>query len=408
MRVSQDSRTIKKGEWFVAVMGEHCDGHEFIPEAIRKGAAGVLEEEELFELARNKVGEVGPRVVAVTGSYGKTTTKEAIHRVLSSQFTVSKTEGNLNTPRGIAMEVVNNLDPTTQIFVVEMGMDRLGEIARSCEIVGPEVGVVTAVGEMHLEKLKTFANIRRAKAELLEALSSSGAAVLNVDDQGVREIAKVFGGRKVWYGFGCGADVGLSDIKDLGWKLLGRGNQYAALAAYAVGRVFGVPGKKILGVLENFTPPEGRLNLLLGRGGAKIINDTYNAGPRSMRIALDVLKELSVGRRIVVLGDMLELGDVEESAHCAVVEMALEVADRCVFVGERMGRAVNTVKAMKTVEAVTLADGAEGAAEVLRHWELGKGDAILVKGSRGMRMERVVETLLVGEGEDFRRGGVGT
>src|SRR3989304_8149940 len=201
MRVNQDSRTIKKGEWFVAVKGENFDGHNFIPEALKKGAGGVIEINDLYELARRKLAKINPKVIAVTGSYGKTTTKEAIYKVLSKKYSVLRTQGNLNTPLGVAMEVVNNLKYHHRVLVAEGGMDRTGEIRETCSVIRPGIAVITPIGEIHLEKLGTLEKIRRAKAEILESLPNDGVAVLNSDDPNVVKVAEVFRGRKVWYGF---------------------------------------------------------------------------------------------------------------------------------------------------------------------------------------------------------------
>ena len=232
MKGALDSRTIKPGEYFVAVKGRRFDGRDFAKDALKKGAAGILEIDELYHLARKKLAEVGPKVIAVTGSYGKTMTKEMIHRVLSSRFVVYRTRGNLNTPFGVAMEVVNYLKPRHQILVAEAGMDRLGEIAKTCGIIKPQIGVITAVGEMHLEKLRTLENIRKAKAELLQSLPSNGVGVLNREDFGVRKIARVFGGRKIWFSF--------HDVQGLKLELLGKANLSNAAAASAVGGLLGV------------------------------------------------------------------------------------------------------------------------------------------------------------------------
>lgn len=374
MRVNQDSRTIKPGEWFVAVKGENFDGHDFIKDALAKGASGVLELEKLFELAKKRLQEVKPRVVAVTGSYGKTTTKEAIYKVLSSKLKGARTKGNLNTPLGVAMEVVNGLKPRHEFFIAEVGMDRLGEIKQSCGIISPQIGVLTSVGEMHLEKLGTLENIKKAKAELLESLPGSGAAVLNWDDEDVREISGKFAGRKIKYGAFSGAGVGADKVDSL--PILGERSKYAALAAYCVGKLFDLEDGEITSALAKFKPPKGRLNLITLSNGVKIIDDTYNAGPESTIAALEVLEGLSGTRKVVILGDMLELGFLEKASHVDVLKKALEVCDIVMPVGERMGRAARGIGGRRF--------------NAFEEFRPAKGDAILVKGSRGMRMERFV------------------
>lgn len=392
MRVNQDTRTIRKGEWFVPVKGERYDGRLFVEEALRKGAAGILEVEELYKLARKRIEELEPRVVAITGSYGKTTTKEAVYKVLNSKFEVLRTRGNLNTPLGIAMEVVNELKPKHKIFVAEVGMDHLGEIRQGCAIIKPQIGVVTSVGEMHLEKLGTLKNIRKAKSELLESLPTCGVAVLNYDDANVRGIAKIFGGRKIWYGFSREAGVNLTDIKSL--KLLGEGSKHAALAACAVGQVLGVPKGKISKALRSLKPQKGRLNLLPGKSGTKVIDDTYNAGPRSLEAALAVLGDLPARRRIAILGDMLELGRLEEKAHREAIKAALAVADYCILVGPRYAKAYAALGPTKIAEAVK---DVQEATKAVGKLDLRSRDIALVKGSQGMRMEKIVKILLEDE-----------
>ncbi len=382
IRVSQDSRTIQKGEWFVSVKGENFDGHDFIEKALEEGAAGVLELEELFDLAHKKIKALQPSVVAVTGSYGKTTTKEAIFEVLSSKFDVCWAKGNLNTPLGLAIEIVNRLRPHHEIFVAEVGMDHLGEIKESCSIINPRVGVVTSVGEMHLEKLGTLGNIKAAKSELLEALPSDGTAVLNYDDSNVREIASKFTGTKVWYGSSPKAEVNFSSIKGLELNLLGEKSKCTALAAWAVGRIFGLRKREIWESLGSFEPPKGRLSLIRDRSGVQIIDDTYNAGPQSMKVALEVLKELPAKRRISLLGDMLELGPLEDDAHVQTLRQACSVSDIVVIHGARMKKASKTLPQDRFAPLTELA--------------LRRGDVVLVKGSRRMEMEKIVTKIKSG------------
>ena len=379
MRVNQDSRTIKKGEWFVAIKGGNFDGHEFIVEALKKGAVGVLEINELYELARRKLAKINPKVIAVTGSYGKTTTKEAVYKVLSKKYSVLRTQGNLNTPLGVAMEVVNNLKSHHRVLVAEVGMDRAGEIRETCSIILPRIAVITAIGEMHLEKLGTLEKIRRAKAEILESLPKNGIAVLNSDDPSVVRVAEVFGGKKVWYGFSKNSQVRLDTLPKFRIKLLGKASISNALAAAAVGRVMGLPDSGIVKSLSGLRPKKGRLVLIKGRKGITVIDDTYNAGPRSVANALEVLRSLPAKRRIAVFGDMLELGRLEKQAHERIVSDAARVVDIFVPVGERMNRAVSkTGVSFVPIDLLSL--------EV--------GDLVLVKGSRGMRMEEIVDDIL--------------
>lgn len=252
----------------------------------------------------------------------------------------------------------------------------------------PQVGVVTSVGEMHLAKLGALENIKKAKAELLESLPSDGVAILNYDDVNVRKISRKFSGKKIWYGFSPEAELSEFQIKDLKSKLLGEKSKYALLAAYVAGQVFGIPKRRCLKVLGGLKPWKGRLNLLPGRNGVSIVDDTYNAGPQSTREALEVLRELPAQRRIAVLGDMLELGELEAKAHREVIRDALKVVDQCILIGPRYA------KVAAKVGSVRVARDIQGAVRVLERLGLGRGDVVLVKGSQGMRMERVVEAFL--------------
>lgn len=391
MKVSQDSRTIKPGEWFVAVRGDSFDGHDFVSGAVANGAAGVLELEDLFDLTKKKIREYGPQVIAVTGSYGKTTTKEVVYKVLSSKFKGARTRGNLNTPLGVALEVINGLKRHHQFFVAEVGMDRLGEIKKSCLMISPQIGVLTSVGEMHLEKLGTLENIKQAKSELLAGLPVDGTAVLNWDDGNIREISEKFLGKKIKYGFSSGVDAGVgkgraydvsfvgsaAKINDL--PILGDKNKQAALAAYCVGKFFGLEDNDIFSVLKRFKPPKGRLNLTSARNGIKIIDDTYNAGPQSTLAALNVLEDLTGDRKIAILGDMLELGKLEEASHNAVLKEALKVCDLVVPVGDRMQRAAEELGQRRFSSFGDLS--------------FKNDDVVLIKGSRGMKMERFVKRI---------------
>ena len=378
MKVTQDTRKIKKGVWFVPVRGENFDGHDFVAEALQKGAAGVLELPELFAQARQKITELKPTVIAITGSYGKTTTKEALYRILNSTYSTYRTAGNLNTPLGIALEIINHLQPRHRFLIVEMGMDRLGEIKESCEIAHPQVGVLTNIGEMHLEKLGTMENIVRAKLELLHSLPANGLAILNADDPQVLKAGRTLHRRKIWFGNSPVDTITKESLKDLSLPILGLANQENILAAWAVGLLFGIPKTKMRSALKRFTAPSGRLRVFTGRNGSQIIDDTYNAGPRSMREALVVLNNFPAQRRIAVLGDMLELGPLEVKYHREVAGEAAEIADLFVPIGERMTRAVQDTSVPNTD---------------LESLRLRRGDVVLVKGSRGMKMERIVANL---------------
>ena len=388
---------IKEGQYFVAVKGEKFDGHDFIKDVLKKGAKGVLEEDELYELAKKRLEEVKPEIIAVTGSTAKTSTKEAIATVLSQKFKVLKSEGTLNTKLGLALEIVNKLKKFHQKLVVEVGMDRLGEIAETCQLIKPRIGVVTFINPTHQEKLKTLENIIKAKGELLEALPSDGVAVLNWDDENARSLHKKFEGPIVWYGKAEEAEI-RPDFITVEIPLLGEHQIYNVLAAAAVGKVCGLTNKGINNSIKKLKPLKSRLNLLNGINGSEILDDTYNSSPKSAAAALKVLKNFPAKRRIAVLGDMLELGDFEEEAHRLVGRMVAESGvDVLITVGKRAKLICNSAVhcAMRTEVRYYSVDSCDAVLKTLKEKiKPRKGDIILVKGSRGMRMEKIVEKLL--------------
>ena len=415
MKVCLDSRLIRKGEYFVAVRGEKFDGHDFVKEVMKKGAKGVLEEKELYELAKKKLEKVKPEVIAVTGSTAKTSTKEAIATVLSEKFKVLKSTETLNTKLGLAAEIVNNLKKSHQKLVVEVGMDRLGEIAETCRLLKPRLGVVTFINPTHQEKLKSLESIIKAKGELLEALPKEGVAILNWDDENVRMLSKKCQCPIVWYGKGSVAaghapPVIRPDIITVKIPLLGEHQIYNALAAAAVGQVCGLSAAEINRGLKKLKPLKGRLNLLDGINGSKILDDTYNSSPKSAAAALKVLKNFSAQRRIAILGDMLELGKFEKEGHLLVGQMVAESdvdflitvgqtlqhyflseAKNARFLSEARGSYIVLNNLTKSFKVGSHTDAVKILKEKIKPR---KGDIILVKGSRGMRMERIVEKLL--------------
>jgi len=252
-------------------------------------------------------------------------------------------------------------------------MDRLREIAESCQILSPQVGVITSVGEMHLEKLKSLGDIKKAKAELLESLPSNGVAVLNRDDRNVRKIAKKFEGRKIWYGFSSGAGINGDHLKDINLKLLGRGGKYTALAAYAVGRVFKVREREVVEALERVRPAKGRLNLMPGKNGARIIDDTYNAGPRSTSMALEVLRVC--GGLLVATSANLS-GREPPASFSEVSKEIMRRVDLCIDGGRSLYGIPSTVIRLRRGRPVLLRKGAipvELLSERLKSYASDKG-----------------------------------
>lgn len=408
--VTQDSREVQAGSYFVACRGGQADGHDFIPDVLARGAAGILEESELFDLARQKIAEFRPRVVGITGSVGKTTTKEAIAAVLGQRFQILKSPENINTRRGLSIFILNELRPEHEILVVEMAMDRFGEIGEICQTVRPDLSVVTAITETHLEKLGSLERIKETKAGILKALAADGIAVLNRDDKNVVAIAKSAPGRIVWFGFDDTSDVSASEVKvnlegtafvlssagqsaDLQIPWLGNGAVYAALAAAAVGFELGLTISEVQTALIELPPIPQRLNLLSTPRGFWILDDSYNASDVSTRNALQVLAELLAKRRIAVLGDMLELGPHEAEAHRMVGKYVAPVVDILVVVGS-LGKLIGESAQAHGLKTVYFVGGNDEAMTVLGcKIGLQSGDIVLVKGSRGAKMEKVVAGL---------------
>lgn len=433
VRYCHDTRALQPGQYYVAVRGERFDGHSFVAEALRKGAAGLVLERELPEVeipghvqvvrvddsvaylaqeAYRRITSLGCDVVAVTGSVGKTTTKRAIVTVLEQAFPVVTPQGNWNTLLGVSLTVLNELTSSGQKFVTEVGMYHRGEIAQICAAIAPEVGVVTNVQAVHLESVGSIEQVALAKGELVEAIGPDGVACLNYEDWRVREMASRCRGRVLFYGNDPAADIRPERIR-VDVPLLGTYKIQTALAAMGVGVCLGMSDELMNQGLALLTSEKGRLVKLPGVAGTTLIDDTYNASQLSSLAALEVLSQQSARRRIVFLGDMLELGSAEEEAHQVVLDYALEVADLVVLVGPRMGRAAasseqraaNSEQRAASSEPGNREQGGrvvafedwEAVLDALRNdsvYQPVAGDVLLFKGSAGMRLEKLVRVFL--------------
>ena len=426
--VCSDTRRIEEGNLFVAISGERYDGHDFVPEAMRSGACASLvaadwhagrPDRDSPDGARIVVPEVLPAlqafagwhrsrfdlpVIAVTGSNGKTTTKNMMASVLSERYRVFKTPGNLNSQLGVS-EALFSLEEDHGAAVLELGMNRAGELDRLARMTRPSVGVITNVGPAHIEFFESIEGIARAKGEILDHLPADGNAVLNADDplvmkQAVRSPAQV-----TTFGRGAGSDVrlassgtelsgstfALSDGAVFRTNLMGEHQVTNALAAVAVGRLFGIDDESIAHALRRAGPTPMRMEYRQ-IGAVHLIDDTYNANPSSMKAALDALATTG-GRKLAVLGDMLELGETGRAAHREIGKYAAGVAERIITVGE-LARDIAEAAVdggMPASRVAACSSHAEAAAAALAG--IRDGDVILVKGSRGMRMEAVVESM---------------
>jgi UDP-N-acetylmuramoyl-tripeptide--D-alanyl-D-alanine ligase len=429
--ISVDSRHVTPGSLFVALHGERVDGHRFVADAFAAGAAAALVARPvaapsgaaliqvadplaaLQELAAARRRRSAVRVVGITGSTGKTIAKEVVADVLSRTHRVLRNEGNLNSETGLPMTLMR-LEPDDEIAVLEMSMYTEGEIARLTEIAEPEVGVVLAVHATHLQRAGSIEAIARAKSELPAALPPEGLAILNADDARVAAMRSVTRAAVRTVGIERDADVRARDIVGRGlagteftlvapWgerrvrsALPGRHLVLHALVAAAVAERFDVPLPEVAAALEAGSRAEHRMQILAGASGATLVDDTYNASPVSVAAALDFLAETPVadgGRRIAVLGDMLELGPDETALHREIGRHAAATLDALVAVGER-GAWIAEGAAEQGLARVVRADDAEGAAlAVERELAPGPRDVVLVKASRGIGLERTVELL---------------
>jgi len=413
------------GQIFFAVKGERLDGHDFVGEALEKGAVAAIVRRDRLGCYADKTRLLavedtlvalqtlatavrrlwGRPLVAVTGSAGKTTTKEAIAHVLGSRFGVLKSEGNFNNHFGLPLMLLK-LEPQHAVAVIEMGMSHAGEIRALARIAQPEIGVVTNVAPVHLEFFDSIAEIARAKFELIESLPASGTAILNADDQYVSQFARGFKGKKVMYGTHAAADVRAENIQPKGVEgsefdvligsvrehaalpLVGAHNVLNALAAVAVGVEGGLNPSEAVGALAMLTPADKR-GQVLQLGNITVINDCYNSNPTALNAMVDALAAMPAQRRIVVAGEMLELGPAAEEIHRAAGKhVAGKRID--VLVGVRgLAQAMVNGASQAGTRAEFMATPEEAGEWLAR--EARNGDVVLLKASRGVKLERALE-----------------
>lgn len=471
-RAVLDSRDARPGDLFVALVGENTDGHNYLESVLTSGASAIVCEERGREIAKangaaiidcragrwehrpvvpaeaalgvplvyivddavaglqriggfQRIHRCRPdlRVIGITGSVGKTTTKEVTAAVLRHRFNTYHSPGNLNSDQGLPLSLLG-LGVEYECAVLEMGMTYLGEIEQICTLARPQVGVVTNVAPVHMSRLGTIERIQQAKAELIKALpdaDAGGTAILNWDDELVREMAEWTSAKIFRYGLTPEAELWADQIESAGmdgihfWfhyraqagspveslhvrvPLLGRHSVHTALRAAAVGLVQGLSWAEIVAGLQDL-PGQLRLVVIPGINDCTIIDDTYNASPTSTIAALNLLADLtpdSGGRRVAVLGDMLELGDMTDDGHKMVGRRAAGVVDLLVTVGE-LGRGIADEAKLigfgqDKMRVMTNADDAIN----LLHEQLRQDDMVLVKGSRAIGMERIVAALTV-------------
>lgn len=439
-----DSRLIIPGSIFVAIPGEKVDGHEYVSEAFARGASFALIQREmpaslrtldlrggqeidpsfdfspplclrvdntvsaLQQIARHWRRKLDLRVVGVTGSVGKSTTKEMVAEVLSSRYRTLKSPGNLNNEIGLPLTILK-LGDGYQRAVLEMGFYVPGEIQFLCDIALPQVGLVTNVGTVHAERAGSQEAIARGKSELIQSLPADGVAILNFDDPWVRKMEEKARARVFFYGLSPEADLWADQIQGLGLEgirfrlhykgetvhsrvpMIGRHSVHTVLRAAAVGLTEGLGWQEIF---EGFAQGHSQLRLVAvrTRSGALILDDTYNASPESMLAALNLLDELD-GRKIAVLGDMLELGPYEKQGHEMVGMRAAQVISTLITLGPRAHMIAEAARraGMKSARIIEYEDLAP-----IVDWlgsNLSSNDTVLIKGSHGLRMDRITAAL---------------
>jgi UDP-N-acetylmuramoyl-tripeptide--D-alanyl-D-alanine ligase len=417
---SIDSRTINPGDCFFAIRGPSNDGHDYVSMAAERAASlaivGHPVEAKILqlvvpdtlvalqELARKTRERWGGTVVGVTGSAGKTTTKDAIASLMNVQIRTGRTVGNYNNHFGVPLSILR-LGDDCRAAVIEMGMNHAGEIRELSAIARPQIGVVTNVGWAHAEFFENgIDGVALAKRELIESLPAGGTAVLNADDERVREFRRVHPGRSVLFGFSEDAEVRAEDVhvcngftrfRCLGAQfespLAGRHGVSNALAAIAVARVLGVAPERVRDAVRNLATGKMR-GERTERNGVTIINDCYNANPEAMQSMLELLRDTPARRRIAVLGEMLELGREAETLHHSTGHFAVgQGIDAVLGIRGAARFMVNgAIEAGMSGSAALFFDTPEEAGEFLRKY-MRAGDAILFKGSRGVQVEKAIE-----------------
>ena len=427
-RVDTDSRNIHPGALFLPLQGERFDGHAFINDALESGAAGCLTARErtsylpgkfyikvgntqraLRDLARWYKSRFTIPFIGITGSVGKTTTKDMVAAVLGEHYKVLKTEGNFNNEVGLPLTLLR-LNHTHEICVLEMGMNHFGEIDYLSGIVEPDVAVITNVGDSHIENLGSRENILKAKCEIFNHLKPDGLAVLNGDDELVSTLRGKLNFRTVWYGQSEGVDYRATDLEsdgetfirckvktpdnhyDVEIPALGDHMVYPALVAGVIGEQYGLSKEEIVRGILHFAPTKMRMNILRRGDGITILNDTYNANPQSMRAAIEVLATSKGATKIAVLGDMFELGPLAPALHAGVGECAAKAGIDCLVCAGELSKYIADAAEAEGMSEVYWRPNKKEALAVLE--QVVKPDCtVLVKASRGMAFEEFVEFL---------------
>ncbi len=434
--VSTDSRQVLRGSLFVPIIGGKFDGHDFIAAAVNDGASGFLVQKGSEHKIRGKssdttiirvddtlkaIGDIAHfwrkkfkvTVVAITGSSGKTTTKEMLAAISGLKKKIIKAEGNYNNLIGLPITILK-INAEHELAILEMGTNIRGEIGRLTEIAEPDVGLITNIGPAHLEGFKSVETVREEKLDLFRKMPDAGVAIINIDDEKLLVTDKEWGGKRATFGFKKNADVSAEgvEMKGLGGvsftiridsfrqgitlPVAGSHNVYNALAAAACSWALGIDFHTICQGLTAFQPISGRMEIHRLKNGAFIINDTYNANPASFGEALKTLRDLKGERKsIVIMGDMLELGDQAEMLHEGIGSLMADTGVDTIYLRGRLSAATAAGALKRNIPGgriVFFETPDEIMDRLVSH--IKKGDWILVKGSRQTRMEQVVEKII--------------
>ena len=433
---STDSRNIRQGQCFICLRGEHHDGHNFIANVMRQGIKGIIVDQTAADQAlfrdmeaaqvtsiavddtTSALGDIASyhrkrselSVIALTGSNGKTTTRTMMTDVVGRRFQVLSPIGNFNNLIGVPLTLLR-IEPHHEWAILELGMNRSGEILRLGQICRPDIGLITNVGPAHLEGLGSLEGVMNAKGELIETVSARGTMVFNADDPMVMRLAKKASCKTILFGFSRDADIRATSLEsrantlsfqlhvpgdgtEVKLPIPGKFNVSNALAAAAVGYRLGIPLVQIAAALNSFAPVKGRLNILQTHQGFHLIDDTYNANPGSVKAAIQTLVKLSREERaIAVLGDMLELGEASADLHADIGRFAATLGVNKLYMTGRFADAMATGAREAGMAARNLYCGSKR--EIHSHLirAIQAKDWILIKGSRGMRMETLVQAL---------------
>jgi len=430
--ISTDSRLIKKGELFVALKGENFDGHDFVETVLKQGAAGILAHDEekinqipvgekfavikvadtltaLGDLAHEWRKRFSIPVIGLTGSSGKTTTKEMIAAIIGRKKNILKTEGNLNNLIGLP-QTIFRLTSQNEVMILEMGTNTRGEIKRLTQIAEPGIGLITNIGPAHLAGFGSIDVVREEKNDLFLNMPSSGIAIINIDDEAIAIASEKWNGRRITFSMSPNADVTVNDIEKNGvkgmrfnliiggnaqkveMKIAGLHHVYDAMAAAAAAVAAGMDLLTISEGLAAFRPFCGRMEMIKLHNGAFLLDDSYNANPASVREALMTLKDLKTNHNgYVFLGDMLELGEQTDEMHRKIGMLIATIGINTLFLQGDFSKvtAIGAMEGGLSPSNIFFLSGDENGSAYLKA-HLKKGDWILVKGSRRMKMEKFV------------------